>query len=99
MLLSIYLIGDSQAAAPRYLHVGARELSDELLLGVEDGHVEPVSVRVADDYIAGGGDVDPVGKRRHALVPYLGDERTILVDDDDGVALKNKLAYSLLTIA
>ena len=78
-----------QAAAPTHFHVRALELADERAVALEHRDVEAIAVTVTDQHITGVADVDPVREVRDILAADAPQELTILVEDDDAVALKH----------
>ena len=58
----VTLGGDLEPAAPADFDVRAFELGEQGAVALEDGHVEAVAVRVADQDVPRVRNVDPVGK-------------------------------------
>ena len=56
----VTLGGDLQAAATADLDIWTFEFGEQRAVALEDGDVEPIAVRIADQNVAGVRNVDPV---------------------------------------
>ena len=74
----VTLRGDLKAAAAADFDVGTFEFGQQRAISLEHGHVEAVAVRVADEHVAGVGNIDTVGKVGDVLASDAPKKLTLL---------------------
>ncbi len=79
---------DFESAATRHFNFGRGKLRQQRHVRPENGHVELISMRVADEDIAGVRNFDAVRVRRHRLVANRLEDVAAIVDHDHAVSLK-----------
>ena len=79
---------DLEAAAAAHLDVRALELSGELALATEDGHVKAVSVAVTHQDVACVAHVDAVGVVGDCVAANAAQELTVFVEGNHAMTLK-----------
>lgn len=93
---NIALAGNLEAATARDLNVGTLELTDQSSASVENNHMKPISVRVADQNVTGVRDVYAVWEGSEAFTTDFAHILALIVEDDHTVTFE--VAYVVLVI-
>lgn len=83
----VALGGDFETTAPTHLHIRTLKLANQRAIALEDGHMEAVSVAVADEDVTSVADVNAIGVVGDTFAADAVQEVTLFIEHHHTVAL------------